>query len=379
MELPPPVGPRGKLGRNAPCWCGSGRKYKKCHLNRDQIQADAPGAVFESLAKGFQRKLCSVPESMRHECERGIIRAHTVGKSGSLRHIARKGHVLGIRPSFSSLVRNNGRLVPEPIGLNLASTFTGFCGRHDGQLFSPIDNRQFLGSPEQLFLLAYRAFCREQYTKVASQENIAFMRDADKGKSIRDQVRIQNIVSDFALGTDAGVRDAEVIKSMLDSVLITRNYSGMHSVVVEFSGVFPVQCSGGVFPTHDMANTQLQDLLDLQTTPDILFMNSFASERRGFVTLTHFSNAESAPSRFLDSLTAINSEFLGGIIVQLAFKWLENIFIDPDWWAARSEADRTLLENFMLDSVHPSRPARFDNFRMVSWELPAVETVFRVN
>ena len=22
-------------GRNAPCWCGSGRKYKKCHLAED--------------------------------------------------------------------------------------------------------------------------------------------------------------------------------------------------------------------------------------------------------------------------------------------------------------------------------------------------------
>lgn len=24
-----------KIGRNAPCWCGSGKKYKKCHLNED--------------------------------------------------------------------------------------------------------------------------------------------------------------------------------------------------------------------------------------------------------------------------------------------------------------------------------------------------------
>lgn len=24
-----------KLGRNAPCWCGSGKKYKKCHLEAD--------------------------------------------------------------------------------------------------------------------------------------------------------------------------------------------------------------------------------------------------------------------------------------------------------------------------------------------------------
>jgi hypothetical protein len=25
-----------KLGRNAPCWCGSGTKYKKCHLPQEQ-------------------------------------------------------------------------------------------------------------------------------------------------------------------------------------------------------------------------------------------------------------------------------------------------------------------------------------------------------
>jgi hypothetical protein len=26
----------GKLGRNDPCWCGSGRKYKYCHMRKDQ-------------------------------------------------------------------------------------------------------------------------------------------------------------------------------------------------------------------------------------------------------------------------------------------------------------------------------------------------------
>jgi hypothetical protein len=24
------------LGRNDPCWCGSGKKYKKCHYKSDQ-------------------------------------------------------------------------------------------------------------------------------------------------------------------------------------------------------------------------------------------------------------------------------------------------------------------------------------------------------
>ncbi|MFZ2196888.1 MAG: SEC-C metal-binding domain-containing protein [Thermodesulfovibrionales bacterium] len=28
------------LGRNEMCWCGSGKKYKKCHLVEDERKAD---------------------------------------------------------------------------------------------------------------------------------------------------------------------------------------------------------------------------------------------------------------------------------------------------------------------------------------------------
>ncbi len=34
-----PAGPTKKPGRNEPCWCGSGEKYKKCHLPEDEKQA----------------------------------------------------------------------------------------------------------------------------------------------------------------------------------------------------------------------------------------------------------------------------------------------------------------------------------------------------
>ncbi len=31
--------PAQKPGRNDPCWCGSGIKYKKCHLSQDDKKA----------------------------------------------------------------------------------------------------------------------------------------------------------------------------------------------------------------------------------------------------------------------------------------------------------------------------------------------------
>lgn len=31
------------LGRNDPCWCGSGKKYKKCHLDSDAAKQREAG------------------------------------------------------------------------------------------------------------------------------------------------------------------------------------------------------------------------------------------------------------------------------------------------------------------------------------------------
>lgn len=31
------ITPRSDVGRNEPCWCGSGRKYKKCHLGNEEL------------------------------------------------------------------------------------------------------------------------------------------------------------------------------------------------------------------------------------------------------------------------------------------------------------------------------------------------------
>lgn len=31
-----PIVKEKRPGRNEACWCGSGTKYKKCHLNEDQ-------------------------------------------------------------------------------------------------------------------------------------------------------------------------------------------------------------------------------------------------------------------------------------------------------------------------------------------------------
>ncbi len=67
------VEPRGDLGRNEPCWCGSGRKYKKCHLGREQLTlAQRANWLYEKAAQhaafsGWRELLAEVGyERYRH-------------------------------------------------------------------------------------------------------------------------------------------------------------------------------------------------------------------------------------------------------------------------------------------------------------------------
>lgn len=41
----PAQGPPPELKRNDPCWCGSGRKYKACHLETDEQSRAAERAA----------------------------------------------------------------------------------------------------------------------------------------------------------------------------------------------------------------------------------------------------------------------------------------------------------------------------------------------
>lgn len=83
-----------KIGRNDNCWCGSGLKYKRCHLGREQMSATNPWDKAKEIEKAHSIRVCLHPEARAATCRGGIIRAHSVQES-VLRMIATDGHVYG--------------------------------------------------------------------------------------------------------------------------------------------------------------------------------------------------------------------------------------------------------------------------------------------
>lgn len=73
MANPPPRKKQHKIGRNDPCWCGSGKKYKDCHQPIEQAQRaeqmklnDAQDTLMPKIIEAAQELPEAFPAAMEH-------------------------------------------------------------------------------------------------------------------------------------------------------------------------------------------------------------------------------------------------------------------------------------------------------------------------
>ena len=212
---------RRKLGRNDPCWCESGKKYKRCHLGRESQPPLDLWEVSKTFNKAVSKKMCMVPSTWRKDCVNTTSQSHTVPKSGSLRRIARDGHVYSLILRLEAQRKPEGKFVPRLLGINRASTFTGFCSKHDNNIFQPLEKSKFTGTQEQCFLLGYRALAREIYTKKAanSPELSDIRHNMDIGMSLREQRMLQEVTRDMEVGLSVGLKDLMCVPFEIASFL----------------------------------------------------------------------------------------------------------------------------------------------------------------
>ena len=152
-------------GRNDNCWCGSGNKFKHCHLNRHLDSPRTADEIIKENKRIFGKKYCLHPLASGRICRPIIGKAHTLQKRGGLNLIARDNHVYSCLNDFSSYYyKSNGKVYPHLMSINKASTFSGFCNFHDNEIFEPIEKRALEICRKHIFLLSYRGLSREIYT-----------------------------------------------------------------------------------------------------------------------------------------------------------------------------------------------------------------------
>jgi len=361
-----------KLGRNDTCWCGSGKKYKKCHLGRQEQEPARPWEVDDHIRARSRRGEClHVGAAAGKICGKPAIGSHTVPRK-MLKQIARNGHVYYHAASIQDLEKSQGRIGVKLIGVNDASVLPIFCQTHDGGTFAPLEQAQFTGSQEQCFLLAYRALCHEYSKKRDSLDSIPLMKGLDRGKPVERQIDIQMTMDALAASYKLSLRDLDKHKEKFDSMLSARDFSDMRAYMVTLKDLPEILCGGVLYPECDFAGRPLQDLGDQAKTMELVTFSLITAAQEGAFVFAWDNSSDAICRALAKSLDQLSDVDLTHALVRFIFEFCENHYFNPNWWAMTDQR----VKNALTDRFQVAASAWLDRssgcllddgLRAVSW------------
>lgn len=279
-----------------------------------------------------------------------IINAHSIQKNQSLSSIAENGEVYVVAGGFGDLRKNGEKLTYKKAGINKFSTFAGFCGYHDKEIFKPIDDSPLIPTQQQVFLYAYRSLCRELFVKENSLELINSQIKCHNNKTDKDLLNSHKIATIFSL--DNLIRH----KSEYDKLLKNKSYSDIKYVLFISKQKPCIAFSGLFWPDFDFLGRQLQNSGDYKTKLELITMCSAPMNDNGwgFLFAWH-KNSSNICNDFMESLATViyNKCDIGDLLFRLAISNCKNLAISPQWWEILSEDHKEKISSRVTSMAHP--------------------------
>lgn len=352
-----------KIGRNAPCPCGSGKKYKKCCLGKEDNPEYSNLLNFRTLYKEMRKAArlneCIYPD--HSGCSEKIIHAHSIQNSKILARIAENGKVYMpvVKPDLSpSILHEYGR--------KEASVFTGFCAFHDKTVFQPIEDREFSGTVEQVFLYTYRAFALEYHRK---QEAVRMQQQTFANKP--SIANMPGYMIDGKTGFAMAVNDYTEEKAVFDNAILTGQYDVLTSIVWSFDGFSHFAATGGEAPSLDFESRKIQDLLDPYTPVGHIYISVFPEGNNTFAIIAWLKQHDHVFSSIKKKLNEISETEKRNYINNTLPMITENIAIRPSSWNSMSKLAKEEFSMIFygLPELMELEGKKFDRFQKPSFDL----------
>jgi hypothetical protein len=263
-----------------------------------------------------------------------------------------------------------GRVTPQSIGVNKASTFTGFCRLHDAQTFSLVDQPIDRLTSEHCFLLAYRALCQVIFTKASSFAASSTLRQLDRGTSSLVQQEHQQFCSDREFSVMAGLQDLQRDKAHFDRHLLSRNFEPISYYILELDHAPQIVCSVAFSPEFDFEGNQLQFLENANIHADSCTCSIISTQRGGAIVFAWLKETNGSSRRLIESLNRVKPHLRPSAIVRLVFECGENVFFSKTWWNGLDIKTQKMIEDRANSWLYkPSDTLIDDGCRPVLWSV----------
>lgn len=338
-----------KIGRNAPCPCGSGKKYKNCCYGREDNPEYSNPANFalnyKEMRKAARIKECIYPDPS--SCSEKIIKAHSIQNNKILVKISDNGKVYMTIPDMSLSI-------PKEYGRKEASVFTGFCRYHDKIIFQPIEDHDFTGSVEQIFLYIYRAFALEYHRK---QEGVKM----EQHLFYNQPSTAKEFMTDGKTGNSMSVDDFRKEKSIFDEALLSKQYDVLTSIVWTFDSFANFAATGGEVPVFDFDGKKIQDLSNPNIPARHIYYSVFPENNRTFVIIAWLKEYDSLFDSMKKRLNEASEQEKRNYINNTLPMITENIAIKPSSWDRISEKNKREFLRIFYSHLSLTNFNRFHN------------------
>ena len=352
--------------RNEPCWCGSGKKFKKCHIERHKERALPPEAIIRQARSAGAWKTCLHPDASAETCGK-VIGAHTLQKRRTLRHlIDSSNHV----STFYPYQPDAGGTMPklQRRGWHQASTFEGFCSIHDDATFAAAEKSDTIITAPAVFALSYRALCHELYQKVWGQRTEAHERTlADRGLTPSAQRAMQRVYDVRAAGRNKAITQLWNLKARADRELLSGDYAGWHFAILRFDGPLCLATAGTTTPTWDLNGRPLQVLHDPEAELEHLYVSVVSGTEDDVAVVFGWRIEHAAPEALLESLLSRDPDDVGSWVAQYVFAHLENVYFAHSWWLTLTEVDQQHMRELAVNSNPYYEVPAYVPSRLVPW------------
>jgi hypothetical protein len=338
---------------NDPCWCLSGLKYKKCHRGRERDRQISVYEITDKMRARLEKGPCLHPSANPKTCGAKVISAHTIQKRGGLNAIAELGHVLTTRSTTEDMIKHEGKPPLRLLGISQASTFPGFCNKHDTELFKSVEGSSIRLDRDAAFLLSFRAVAYEVFAKEAQVDCFTIQRQMDSGHPLWKQELVQRSLHLIQCGAQIGLQDVRGWKSRYDDRIVRGDRDGFHFYAVRFDGTLPIVVSCAFHLEFDFNGTVLQRL----GVPGVEFEHvcfNATSDDAGSVVVLGWIGSDAGPAaKFVDSFRKLPSTRKADSLIRAAFELSDNTYIRPSWWGGLTKTQREAFER-QIKSGTPS-------------------------
>ncbi|MBL7197303.1 MAG: hypothetical protein ISS47_04340 [Candidatus Omnitrophica bacterium] len=263
-------------------------------------------------------------------CSENAINSHSQSLSNALRMISERGHL--VRPKKELLgIENKGIDAHfQEIGINQASTFKGFCSKHDHEYFKEVDSLDVNNlTKEVLARLAFRTLAYEARIK----EQVLFYLEyvAEKARHLLDVSSIQ--------GHAEGIRNNLRISqpyyyNKFIKIFDTQNYKQINGLVFVLNKMVPLSTSSVIDPTMINPGDFMKG--DLGTPLNLIFFTLIPSSNSSMIILTYFSEQKKKLKNFIRNFKSLEN---------IIFNHCEEVLMKPSFYSSLSHRSKEEIIN----------------------------------